>query len=290
MNSAAVRRAPTSEWGAGAIHPTAIIAAGAEIGAGTSIGPYAVVGSGVRLGRDNVVGPHVVLAGTTIFGDRNQIFQFASIGAAPQDLKWHGESAGLTIGDDNILREYVTIQPGVGPDAVTRLGNGNLLMASSHIGHDCVVGDDNCFANCATLAGHITIGDHVNLGGLSAVHQFARIGDHAFIGGGGMVAQDIPPFCMAQGDRAALVGINEIGLSRHAFDPAEIRALRRAFYLICHGEGLRADRLDTAIARFGAHPSVRVLVDFIMGSARGVAPARGKRALTATGGAADSNS
>ncbi|HVJ55055.1 MAG TPA: acyl-ACP--UDP-N-acetylglucosamine O-acyltransferase [Aliidongia sp.] len=288
MNSSALLYL-AGEWGAGAVHPTAIIADGAEIGAGTRVGPYSVIGPHVRLCRDNIVGPHVVLAGTTSIGDRNQIYQFASVGAPPQDLKWRGETAGLVIGSDNIIREYVTIQPGVGPDAATRLGHGNLLMASTHIGHDCQIGDGNCFSNCATLAGHVAVGDHVNFGGLSAVHQFARIGDHAFLGGGAMVAQDIPPFCLAQGDRAALIGINEIGLRRHGFADDDIRALRWAFRRIFRGEGVRADRIAAARNELGTCPSVCALIGFIVESTRGVAPARALRSLTESEASADNS-
>ncbi|MCL4139356.1 UNVERIFIED_CONTAM: hypothetical protein GTU68_039304, partial [Idotea baltica] len=200
------------------IHSTAIIHEGASLGEGTEVGPYSVIGSKVKLGKNNIIKSHVVIEGNTEIGDENTFFQFASVGAAPQDLKFHGEDSKLIIGNKNTIREYVTLQPGTeGGGMLTSIGDQNLFMASSHVGHDCKVGNANVIANSVALAGHVTIHDFVIMGGLSAVHQFVRIGDSSMISGGSMVIKDIPPFSIAQGDRASLVGINKIGLERRGF-------------------------------------------------------------------------
>jgi len=257
------------------VHPTAIVAPGAVIGAGTTVGPYAVIGPHVVLGRANRIGPHVVLDGHTTFGDENTVFQFASIGSAPQDLKFRGEPSTLVLGDRNIIREYVTIQPGTkGGGMQTVVGSSNLFMANSHIGHDCRVGDGNVVANSVAVAGHVTIGSHVILGGLVAVHQFVRIGDLALLSGGSMVTQDIPPFCLAQGDRARLVGINVVGLERRGVSPADVRGIRAVYRTVFLGKGVFRDRITAARAALdGAGPASRML-DFLEASERGVAAAR----------------
>jgi UDP-N-acetylglucosamine acyltransferase len=253
------------------IHPTAIVEPGAVIGEGTRIGPYTVIGGEVRLGRDNVVGPHVVIDGRTTLGDRNRIYQFASIGAAPQ-VDHGGEDAGaLVIGDDNVIREYVTIQPGLeAGHPLTVVGSGALLMASSHVAHDCRVGDGVRLANAATLAGHVQVGDHAWLSGLTAVHQFNRVGAHAFVACGAIVVQDVPPFCMAQGDRARLIGLNEVGLRRHGFSAGDILGLRRAYKTLFRRPGAKAERMAAARAELGERRGVAELLDFLAETRRGV--------------------
>jgi len=263
------------ETGFQAIHPTAIIARGAEIGAGTEIGPYSVIGAQVRLGCRNRIGPHVVIEGNTRIGDENRIYQFASIGAAPQDLKWCGEDSTLAIGDRNIIREYATLQPGTeAGGSATIIGDDNLFMASSHVGHDCRIGNHVHLANAATLAGHIEVQDHANLSGLCAVHQFSRIGMLAFVSGGAMVAQDVPPYCMVQGDRARLVGLNEIGLRRHGMAEYEILALRRAYRRLFHAGEPLASRLSALGESAAARPSIAGLVAFVAASKRGIIATR----------------
>ncbi len=268
--------------GAG-IDRTAIISKGAIIGEATSVGPYSVIGPNVILGRRNRIGPHVVIDGFTTIGDDNQLFQFCSVGAPPQDLKWQGESSQLVIGNGNIVREYVTIQPGVaGAGGMTRVGDANLFMACSHVAHDCTVGDGNWFANSAALGGHVVVGNHAIMGGLSAVHQFCRIGDLAFLAGGAMASLDIPPFCLAQGDRARLVKINDVGLKRHGFASAEIFALRSGFRALFHGSGKLQDRIEEVRYRYADQRGFAQLLAFVATTRRGIAAPRHRRPLAAS--------
>jgi len=191
------------------IHSTAIIAPGAELDSTVSVGPYAVIGEYVKIGAGTTIGPHAVIEGRTEIGCDNQIFQFTSIGAVPQDLKFSGEETSLTIGSRNRIREFVTIHLGTETgNGITTVGNDNLFMAYSHIAHDCIVKDHIVMANAATLAGHVEVDDYAILGGLSAVHQFARIGCHVMASGGSMIGQDIVPYSIVQGDRARIVGLN----------------------------------------------------------------------------------
>jgi UDP-N-acetylglucosamine acyltransferase len=253
------------------IHPTAIIQDGAELAEGVQVGPYSVIGPNVRIGRDTVIGPHVVIDGHTTLGARNRIYQFASIGAAPQDERYHGQATELVIGDDNIIREYVTIQPGMVADhPITTVGNGNMFMALSHIAHDCKVGDGTRFANGATLAGHVEVGDHAWISGLVAIHQFARIGAHAFVAGGAMVPHDVPPFCLVQGDRARLVGLNEVGLKRHGYSSQEVLNLRRAYKILFRRPGTKEERMAQVQADLGDSRGVDQLLAFMETSKRAV--------------------
>ncbi len=254
------------------IHSTAIVHPGASIGEGVEIGPYAIIGEHVVLGDRTTVGPHTVIEGWTEIGRENRIFQFASVGAVPQDLKFCGEQAWLRIGDRNTVREFVTLHRGTeGGGGETVIGNDNLFMAYSHVAHDCQVGNRVILANGSTLAGHVTVGDFAILGGLSAVHQFTRVGSHVMVSGGSMVAQDIPPYTIAQGDRAKTVGLNLIGLQRRGFSEATVRGIKRAYKLV-YRSGLR---LESALERIDAEleetPELKVFVDFIRGSERGIA-------------------
>ena len=200
------------------VHPTAVVHPGARLHETVEVGPYAVIGEKVTIGEGTRVGPHVVIDGRTTIGARNRIFPFASVGGAPQDLKYAGEDTQLIIGDGNTLRESTTLNIGTaGGGGVTRVGNNNLFMAYSHVAHDCVVGNGCVVANSVALAGHVVLEDSVILGGLSAVHQFTRLGKHSFIAGGSMVVMDVAPYCTAQGDRAELAGLNVVGLQRHGF-------------------------------------------------------------------------
>jgi UDP-N-acetylglucosamine acyltransferase len=267
----AAARAPTETLPASKIHPTAVIETGAELGQGVQIGPYTVIGPEVRIGDGCVIGPHVVVEGRTTIGERNRIYQFASIGAAPQDERYHGQPTELVIGDDNIIREYVTIQPGmVAERPLTTVGSGNMFMALSHIAHDCKVGDGTRFANGATLAGHVEVGDYAWISGLVAIHQFARIGAHAFVAGGAMVPHDVPPFCLVQGDRARLVGLNEVGLKRHGYSSQEVLNLRRAYKMLFRRPGTKDERMAQVRAELGDSRGVDRLLAFMETSKRAV--------------------
>ncbi len=254
------------------IHPTAVVERGAELGIDVEVGPYAIVGPHVRIGDRSRIGAHAVVDGRTTMGKENQIFPHAAVGFVPQDLKYAGEPTRLEMGDANIVREFATVHIGtVGGGGVTRIGSRNLLMAYSHVAHDCTLGDGNIIANCGTLAGHVTLGNHVILGGLSAVHQFVRIGDHAFISGGSMVAMDVPPYCTAQGDRAKLVGLNTVGLKRHGWDEEAVRTMKNVYRTVFRSDlGLR-EALAQVRAEHTDDPRVMAFVEFIEASERGVA-------------------
>ena len=254
-----------------AIHPTAIIAPGAQIDASVEIGPYAVIGEHVSIGAGTRVGPHTVIEGHTTIGCKNQIFQFASLGAAPQDKKYAGEPTRLEIGDNNTIREFCTFNVGTVQDGgLTRLGNDNWVMAYVHIAHDCIVGDHCILANNATLAGHISIGDHVFLGGLTAVHQFCTIGAHAMTAGGSIVVQDIPPYVTAAGNHAHPAGINSEGLRRRGFDAEQISRIKRAYKQI-YRQGLSLEDAKAAITEAAADaPELALFVDFFARAKRGI--------------------
>jgi UDP-N-acetylglucosamine acyltransferase len=275
-----------SDFGATArIHPTAIVAPGAMLGEGTTVGAYSIIGPHVVLGKGNVIGPHVVLDGHTTLGDENVVYQFASVGAAPQDLKYRGEASTLVIGNKNIIREYVTLQPGTsGGGMKTGIGDGNLFMVNSHVGHDSFIGNHCIFANSAALSGHVTIGNRVVVGGLSGIHQYVRLGDMAMIGAGAMVAQDIPPFCMAQGDRAKLIGLNKVGMERGGVQKEEILSIRKVyrFVLVSDADEVRGktlnERVALARATFPLLPSIDAFLSFVENSPRGVARPRASSA------------
>ncbi len=253
------------------IHPSAVIAPGAELDHGVHVGPYAVIGPQVRIGRDSSIGPHSVIEGCTTIGCENTIFQFASVGAIPQDKKYQGEDSSLTIGDRNTIREFATLNIGTaGGGMVTRIGNDNLFMVYSHVGHDCQIGNNVILANCATLAGHVILEDYVGVGGLAAIHQFTRIGESAYLGGGAMVSLDVPPYCVAQGDRARLFGLNLIGLKRRGFSEEQLNALKKA-YRTLFAEGLTLkEAVDRTRQEQASSPEVVHLTDFIANSQRGI--------------------
>ena len=252
------------------IHPTAIIHPEARLDESVEVGPYAVIGPRVTLGRNTTVGPHAVLEGDTTLGERNRVFQFASVGAMPQDLKYAGEDTQLRIGDDNIIREFVTVHIGTaGGGGVTRIGNKNLLMAYSHVAHDCVLGNGCILANGAMLAGHVEVGDHVTFGGLSAVHQFTRIGKHAFIAGGAMVTMDVPLYCTAQGDRAEMSGLNTVGLTRHGYTEEQVGRIKDAYRILFRSKLGVNEALSKLKAKHGGHPEIDELLVFMATSKRG---------------------
>jgi UDP-N-acetylglucosamine acyltransferase len=254
------------------IHPTAIIHPGARLADKVSIGPYAVIGEHVAIGSGTTIAGHVVIEGWTEIGCDNQIFQFSSIGAAPQDLKYGGQKTYLKIGDRNRIREFTTLNRGtVEGGGVTNIGNDNLFMAYSHVAHDCIIENQVVLANGATLAGHVAIESAAILGGLSAVHQFCRIGCHTMVSGGSMVAQDIPPYTLAQGDRARTVGLNLIGLKRRGFSEETMRGIKKAYRMI-YRSGLRLEEAMQKIAEeVEQSPELDHFLNFIKESQRGIA-------------------
>lgn len=254
------------------IHSTAIIHEGAQLDADVQVGPYAVIGENVKIGAGTKIGPHTVIEGFTEIGRENQIFQFASIGAIPQDLKYCGEKTRLVIGDGNSIREFTTIHLGTeSGGGETRIGNNNLLMAYSHVAHDCRLGDHCILANCATLGGHVEVHDYAILGGLSAVHQFCRIGCHCMISGGSMVGQDILPYTIAQGDRAKPIGINLVGLKRRGFSDEVLRDLKIAFKALFRSGLNTTEALEKTRAEIQDTPELKKFLDFFENSERGIA-------------------
>ena len=253
------------------VHPTAVVHPGARLHESVEVGPYAVLGERVTIGAGSRVGPHVVIDGRTTIGERNRIFPFASVGGAPQDLKYAGEDTELIIGDGNTIRESATLNIGtVGGGGVTRVGSNNLFMAYSHVAHDCVVGNGCIIANSVALAGHVQLEDSVILGGLSAVHQFTRLGKHAFIAGGSMVVMDVPPYCTAQGDRAELAGLNVVGLQRHGFTEDQIGRIKEAYKILFRSKLQLAEAMERLKAEMGGQPEIDYLVDFVSQSKRGL--------------------
>lgn len=253
------------------VHATAIVAPGARLHSTVEVGPYAVIGPQVEIGAGTTVGPHAVIEGRTRIGERNRVFQFASVGAQPQDLKYAGEDSALEIGNENLIREFTTLHKGTtGGGGVTRIGDRNLFMAYSHVAHDCQVGSGCVFANGATLGGHVEVGDHAILGGLAAVHQFTRIGRHAFLAGGTMVVMDIPPFCMAQGDRAELVGVNSIGLARHGYTEEQITRVKEAYRILFRSKLPLEEAVERIRTELGNPTELQLLLGFVTTSQRGL--------------------
>ncbi len=246
------------------IHPSAIVSSKAQIADNVEIGPFCVIGDDVTIGAGTILKSHVVVEGNTVIGENNVIFPFAVIGVAPQDLKFKGEKARVEIGDNNKIREHVTIHLGTQDGAmVTKVGSNCLLMVGVHIAHDCVVGNNVILANNATLAGHVVVGDHVVIGGLSAVHQFARIGSGAMIGGMSGVENDVIPNGLVMGERASLAGLNLVGLKRRGTSREDIHALRNFFKQLFSGEkGEFYARVDSLSQSFDSL-IVKEVVDFI---------------------------
>ena len=256
------------------IHPTAIIEEGASLGQQVRIGPYCVVGAEVRMGDGCELMSHVVLTGRTRLGDNNRIFPFSSIGQIPQDLKYHGEPSEVIIGDNNQIRENVTINAGTeGGGMVTRIGDNNLLMAYVHVAHDCILGNGIVLANCATLAGHVEVDDDAIIGGLSAIQQFVRIGRLSMIGGMSGVTKDVAPFTLlAGGYRAGLSGLNIVGLKRHGFTLARIGVLKELYRLLLQEGGNREERLQEAesLIADNSDTDARHMIAFIRAAKRGL--------------------
>lgn len=245
------------------IHPTAIIAEGAKIAENVKIGPYCVIGQDVEIASGAELKAHVCVDGCTSIGEGTVIYPFASIGSAPQDLKYAGEKSKLIIGKNNTIREHVTMNPGTESGAMeTRVGDNNLFMMAAHVAHDCVVGSNVIMANNATIAGHVHVGDYAIIGGLSAVHQFVRIGDHAIIGGMSGVENDVIPFGRVKGERAFLAGLNLIGLERRGFDKAAIRTMQKAFNQLFGDEGTLEQRVESVSSQYTDNETVMKIVAF----------------------------
>lgn len=255
------------------IHPTAIVDPAVELAPGVSVGPYSIIQGRVVIGPDTEIGPHVVIKEFTTIGARCRIFQFASLGEIPQDLKFHGEESQLIIGDDNTIREFATMHRGTaGGGGVTRVGNGNLFMAYTHVAHDCIVGNRVIMSNAATLGGHILVEDMAILGGLAAIHQFSRIGRHAFVGGASAVARDVPPYTIAYGNRAKVVGLNLVGLKRSGFSDATLQALKQAYEILFLSSLNMKEAVQKVRQEFLHIPEIQHLLEFIESTERGLVP------------------
>jgi len=256
------------------IHPTAIIDPGAELDSSVKVGPYVIIEKGVKIGRDTLIKPHSVISGPTTIGSGNVIGPFATVGAPPQDLKYKGEDTELVVGDNNQIREYVSIHRGTVTDkAVTTVGSGNLLMGYVHIAHDCVIGNSAILANAATLAGHVQIEDHAIIGGLVGVHQFIRIGSYSYIGGLSGISKDVPPFVIVSGARKYMrvSGINKVGLRRCGFDKDTLKKLDKAYKIIfMNPDLLLQDVLEQAAAEITGCEPVNHLINFFRTSKHGV--------------------
>src|SRR6056297_229237 len=253
------------------IHPTAIVDSGAEIDESVEIGPYSIIGGNVSIGAGSVIGPHVTIDPYTEIAPGCQIFQYASIGAVPQAVKFKGEKTYLKIGRNTIVREFATLNRGTEfGGGVTEVGEDNFLMAYTHIAHDCKTGRGVILANNATLAGHITIGDYVIVGGLVAIHQFVRIGDYGYIGGKSAVVKDIPPYVIAAGDRATLHGLNKVGLKRYGFSENTLSSLKKAYRIIFRIGLTVNEALERVVAEVENTPEVLNLVNFIKSTERGI--------------------
>lgn len=247
-----------------AIHPSAVIESGAELAAGVQIGPFSVIGPQVVLHEGVRIHSHVVIAGRTEIGAGTEVFPFASLGNAPQDRKFRGEESRLLIGARNVIREYVTMNPGTEQGGlVTRIGDNGLFLTGAHVAHDCQIGNNVLLVNNATLGGHCVVEDFASIGGLSAVHQFVRIGAFAFIGGMSGVENDVIPFGMALGNRAHLAGLNIVGLKRRNFDREQIHTLRKAYRMLFATEGTLLERLEDVEETFAGDAEVQRIVQFI---------------------------
>jgi UDP-N-acetylglucosamine acyltransferase len=254
------------------IHSTAIVDSKAELDSGVRIGPYCLVGPDVVIGENSELFSHAVVTGRTIMGGGNRVFPFSSIGQEPQDLKYHGEDSEVIIGDNNTFRENVTVNSGTeGGGMVTRIGNNNMLMAYTHVAHDCLLGNSIVLANCSTLAGHVDVADNAIIGGLSAVQQFVRIGQLAMIGGMSGVTKDVPPFCLvAGGYRVGLSGLNVIGLKRRGYKLEQIGRLKEVYRVLLQESGKRDERLAAAKVLAGEDENALSLIEFISSAKRGL--------------------
>jgi len=253
------------------IHPTAIIAPGAEIDEGVSIGPFCIIGEHVRISAGTKLASNIVIEGNTEIGENCTINPFTSIGLAPQDMKYKNEETGVRIGNNNIIREYMTIhRASVGGDGFTTIGDGNFLMAYVHIAHDCKIGNSVIMANVATLAGHVHVENFAVIGGLVAIHQFTRIGAYAMVGGFSGVGQDIPPYMIASGPRAKLFGLNTLGLKRHGFSETTMNELKKAYKILFREKRTLKDAIKKVQEDLPYSDEIKLLIEFIQKNKRGI--------------------
>jgi len=253
------------------IHPTAIISPEAKLAEDVEIGPYSIIGPDVEIGKGTVVGPHAVIEGPTRIGTGCRIFQFASIGAPPQDLKFKGERCEVIIGNNNTIREFVTIHRATSADiAMTCMGDNNLLMAYCHVAHNCKLGNNIIMSNAANLAGHVHVEDYAIIGGMSGVHQFTRIGCHAMISGASAVTQDVPPYVTVAGNHARPYGLNLIGLKRRGFSDETVGYLKKAYRIVFRSSLLLTQAAEKIRKEITGSPEVNHFVAFIEQSTRGV--------------------
>jgi UDP-N-acetylglucosamine acyltransferase len=252
------------------IHPTAIIDPGAEIGSGTMVGPYCVIGRDVIVGADCWLQHHVTLCGPMRAGGGNKFYAFCSIGQQTQDLKYQGEPTYLEVGDDNTFREFVTVNRSTTSEGKTRIGDRGNFLAYSHIGHDCIVGNEVVFSNNGTLAGHVQVHDYAVMGGLTAVHQFCRIGRFAITGGCSKIVQDVPPFMIADGNPAKIRGINLVGMERKGVSPDTVKLIKEAFRIIYRSKYNTRQAMDAIRNELPATEEIQLVIDFIEKSERGI--------------------
>jgi UDP-N-acetylglucosamine acyltransferase len=253
------------------IHPTALVDPRAELDHDVEVGPYSIVGPGVKIGKGTRIKSHAVIEGNTSIGEDNLIFQFATVGSVPQDLKYRGEDSRLVIGDRNTIREFVSLNPGTtGGGMMTRVGSHNLLMMYCHIAHDCLLGDRNIIANGATLGGHVVVEDYVIVGGLVGIHQFVKVGTSALLGAGSMVSKDVPPYCNATGDRARLKGLNLEGLKRRGFSREQIDAIKKAYRILFQSGMTAKAAVKKAKKEIPGSVEVERLATFVENSRRGI--------------------
>ena len=252
------------------IHKTAIIEDGAILGENITVGAFTIIGKDVKIGDGTTIGSHTIVEGKTTIGNNNQIFSHAAIGTIPQDLKFAGEDVELIIGNNNKIREYTLFNPGtIGGGSITRIGDNNLFMGYTHVAHDVIVGNNCVFANVATLAGHVEIDDNVVVGGLTPIHQFCKLGSNVMIAGGSVVTQDIPPFCLAEGNRAVLRGLNLNGLRRRFDNRADIDAIKKAYKAIFESGNAIAD-VAKELIETNDNQYVHELANFVLATKRGI--------------------
>lgn len=252
------------------VHPSAIVDATAQLGPGTVVGPYCIVGADVVLGQDCWLQHHVTLWGPMQAGARNKFYAYCSIGQQTQDLKYAGEPTYLEIGDENTFREFCTVNRSTKSDGKTRVGSCGNFLAYSHIGHDCLVGNSVIFSNNGTLAGHVQVGDHAVMGGLTAVHQFCRIGRFAITGGCSKIVQDVPPFMIADGNPAEIRGINLVGMERAGFDAETVKAIKEAFRLIYRAKLNTRQAIEAMRNEIKPSKEINQLIEFVEASERGI--------------------
>jgi len=252
------------------IHPTAIIDARAQLGEGVVVGPYSLIGPDVVIGAQTEVGSHCVIVGHTVMGRKNRVFTGAVLGSEPQDVKYNGELSGLEIGDENMIREYVTLQPGTGEGAKTVIGNDNWFMIQSHVGHNCVIGNHVKLANLATLGGHVQIEDYATIGGVTPIHQFVRIGCHAMVGGGFRAVQDVVPYMMAGDEPLRIYGLNQVGLERNQFPKETIDLLKKAHRVIFRKKLTVKEAIEALKVDFPSTDEIKHLIEFLGSSSRGI--------------------